>query len=149
MRIDYAHECSVSETRRLQTRDQRLASFRPDRRGEAAGYQHFGSLRAGAGGRGRQVAAGSLARGESARARSVESMDPGKRHPLCRISPILMARFDVHPGARGRGYLLDCQADVLSHLETRVVVPLLPATGLPTASRIHPVFAVAGLSVVM
>ena len=60
-----------------------------------------------------------------------------------------MARFDVHPGARGRGYLLDCQADVLSHLETRVVVPLLPATGLPTASRLNPVFEVAGLSVVM
>jgi toxin CcdB len=60
-----------------------------------------------------------------------------------------MARFDVYPGARGKGYLLDCQADVLSHLETRVVVPLLPAAGLPAATRLNPVFEVRGTRVVM
>jgi toxin CcdB len=60
-----------------------------------------------------------------------------------------MARFDVHPGARGKGYLLDCQADVLDHLETRVVVPLMPAAGLPVATRLNPVFEVGGARLVM
>lgn len=60
-----------------------------------------------------------------------------------------MARFDVHPGAEGLGYLLDCQADLLRHLDTRVVVPLIPAEGLPRASRLNPVFEVEGKAVVM
>ena len=60
-----------------------------------------------------------------------------------------MARFDVYPGARGKGYLLDCQADLLDHLETRVVVPLLPAAGLPAATRLNPMFEVEGTPVVM
>ncbi len=60
-----------------------------------------------------------------------------------------MARFDVYPGARGKGYLLDCQADLLDHLETRVVVPLLPAAGLPAATRLNPVFTLEGTEVVM
>lgn len=54
-----------------------------------------------------------------------------------------MARFDVYPGARGRGYLLDCQADYLSDLGTRVVVPLLPSEGLPRPTRLHPIFNIA------
>ncbi|HEX8401253.1 MAG TPA: CcdB family protein [Allosphingosinicella sp.] len=60
-----------------------------------------------------------------------------------------MARFDVYPGARGKGYLLDCQADLLSHLETRAVVPLLPAHGLPSATRLNPVFDIEGSRFVM
>ena len=60
-----------------------------------------------------------------------------------------MVRFDVYPGARGKGYLLDCQADVLNHLETRVVVPLLPAAGVPAATRLNPIFEVAGSQFVM
>lgn len=60
-----------------------------------------------------------------------------------------MARFDVYPGARGKGYLLDCQADLLEHLETRVIVPLLPAAGLPQASRLNPMFEIEGERVVM
>lgn len=60
-----------------------------------------------------------------------------------------MARFDVYLGASGRGYLLDCQSDVLDALETRVVVPLLPVAGVPRATRLNPVFAVDGRSVVM
>jgi toxin CcdB len=60
-----------------------------------------------------------------------------------------MARFDVHVGARGKGYLLDCQADLLAHLETRVVIPLLPADGLPRATRLNPVFDIRGNQVVM
>jgi toxin CcdB len=60
-----------------------------------------------------------------------------------------MARFDVYPGSRGKGYLLDCQADLLDHLETRVVVPLLHAKGLPAATRLNPIFEVDGSPVVM
>ncbi|MEA3014886.1 MAG: toxin CcdB [Sphingomonadales bacterium] len=60
-----------------------------------------------------------------------------------------MARFDVYPGARGKGYLLDCQADVLDHLDTRVVVPLLPAAGLPVATGLNPIFEVGTATVVM
>ncbi|HVQ09125.1 MAG TPA: CcdB family protein [Allosphingosinicella sp.] len=60
-----------------------------------------------------------------------------------------MARFDVYPGARGKGYLLDCQADVLNHLDTRVVAPLLPAAGLPVATRLNPIFEVGAAEVVM
>lgn len=40
-----------------------------------------------------------------------------------------MARFDVHRNSVGEGFLLDVQADLLSHLNTRVVVPLLPSGG--------------------
>ncbi len=60
-----------------------------------------------------------------------------------------MARFDVHVGARGRGYLLDCQADLLADLDTRVVVPLLPAEGVPRATRLNPVFTVGEKPVIM
>jgi toxin CcdB len=35
-----------------------------------------------------------------------------------------MARFDVYPNPDGEGYLLDVQADLLSCLRNRVVVPL-------------------------
>jgi toxin CcdB len=60
-----------------------------------------------------------------------------------------MARFDVYPGAAGKGYLLDCQADLLSILSTRVVVPLLPRSGLPITPRLNPVFCIDGEDVVM
>lgn len=60
-----------------------------------------------------------------------------------------MARFDVHVGARGKGYLLDCQADLLAHLETRVAIPLLPANGVPRATRLNPVFTIGKDQVVM
>jgi len=43
-----------------------------------------------------------------------------------------MARFSVYPNPDGPGYLLDVQANLLSHLNTRVVVPLLPKTLNPT-----------------
>jgi toxin CcdB len=55
-----------------------------------------------------------------------------------------MARFDVYSGALGKGYLLDCQADILSILSTRVVVPLLPAQTLPITPRLNPIFNIDG-----
>ncbi|MEQ1551446.1 CcdB family protein [Sphingorhabdus sp.] len=60
-----------------------------------------------------------------------------------------MARFDVYSGARGKGYLLDCQADLLSILSTRVVVPLVPASGLPVTPRLNPAFRIEGQDYIM
>lgn len=61
-----------------------------------------------------------------------------------------MARFDVHAVPGGEGYLLDTQANLLSRLNTRVVVPLLPTDRAPAAAdRLNPRFEVNGQSVVM
>jgi len=58
-----------------------------------------------------------------------------------------MARFDVFRRADGAvGYLLDCQADLLLHLNTRLVVPLLPLPESPRpAARLNPVFSIEGV----
>lgn len=37
-----------------------------------------------------------------------------------------MARLDAHLNPEGPGWLLDVQADPLSHYRTRIVVPLIP-----------------------
>lgn len=59
-----------------------------------------------------------------------------------------MARFDVYRS--GEGYVLDCQADILSILNTRFVVPLLPPDEAPLAgARLNPSFTVEEVPVVM
>lgn len=61
-----------------------------------------------------------------------------------------MARFAVYKNLDGAGYLLDIQADLLSHLNTRVVVPLLPLDLAPKpAATLNPVFEMDGGSVAM
>ena len=56
-----------------------------------------------------------------------------------------MARFSVYENVDGEGYLLDVQADLLSHLNTRVVVPLLPLDSAPIpAKTLNPVFDIEG-----
>ncbi len=58
-----------------------------------------------------------------------------------------MARLDVYamPGRDRRGYVLDVQADLLSYINTRTVVPLLPQDGAPPPIReLNPVFAIEG-----
>lgn len=61
-----------------------------------------------------------------------------------------MARFDVYLNPEGAGYLLDVQADLLDHLNTRVVVPLLPQAAAPSPARtLNPVFQLEGETVVM
>ncbi len=62
-----------------------------------------------------------------------------------------MARFDVFARADGGpGYLLDSQADLLSHLNTRFVVPLLPMDAAPRpAARLNPAFEILGVPHVM
>jgi toxin CcdB len=55
-----------------------------------------------------------------------------------------MARFAVYarPGGAA-GYVLDVQADVLSGLNTRIVVPLLRVADAPIpAKRLNPVFEI-------
>ena len=46
--------------------------------------------------------------------------------------------------------MVDCQADLLDGLNTRLVVPLLPAGDAPPAmARLNPIFEVEGQRVVM
>ena len=61
-----------------------------------------------------------------------------------------MARFDVYRNKAGKGLLLDCQADLLSDLETRLAVPLLPPPDAPIPARnLNPSFEIAGKHYVM
>jgi toxin CcdB len=61
-----------------------------------------------------------------------------------------MAKFDVHCLGEHGHYVLDCQADLLSDLNTRLVVPLLPFDEAPKpASRLNPVFSIEGRRLVM
>jgi toxin CcdB len=61
-----------------------------------------------------------------------------------------MARFDVYRSSGTGGYLLDCQADVLSQLGTRLIVPLLPPDeGPPVIPHLNPAFRIEGERVIM
>ena len=61
-----------------------------------------------------------------------------------------MAKFDVYRARDGAVYLLDCQADLLSDLNTRFVVPLMLETDAPKpAARLNPVFEIEGKPCVM
>lgn len=56
-----------------------------------------------------------------------------------------MARFDVYKLTRGGGLVVDCQADLLAGLKTRVVVPLIAESKAPKPARtLNPVFAIGG-----
>jgi toxin CcdB len=61
-----------------------------------------------------------------------------------------MSRFDVFKNNSGTGYLLDVQTDLLSGLNTRVVVPLLLTSEGPEAAKyLNPIFQVDKHHVVM
>ena len=61
-----------------------------------------------------------------------------------------MARFDLHRNGKGESFLLDCQADLLSDLNSRFVVPVLPQGAAPRpAERLNPVFEIEGIRYVM
>ncbi|QAY77980.1 CcdB family protein [Sphingosinicella sp. BN140058] len=52
-----------------------------------------------------------------------------------------MARFDIF--RMGDALVLDCQADLLSDLPTRIVVPLLPKQKAPPAKKVlNPIFRI-------
>ncbi|WP_447765990.1 CcdB family protein [Sphingopyxis panaciterrae] len=60
-----------------------------------------------------------------------------------------MPQFDVCRTADG-GLVLDCQSDLLHHLNTRLVVPLLTADQFEVvARRLNPLFIVDGVEHVM
>jgi toxin CcdB len=59
-----------------------------------------------------------------------------------------MAQFDVH--RLGDGLVIDCQSNLLAHLNTRVVAPLIPLDRAPKpADRFNPLFEVEGAAYVM
>jgi toxin CcdB len=61
-----------------------------------------------------------------------------------------MARFDVYAQSGFSGFLLDCQSDLLTGLNTRFVVPLLREGDAPRPiGRLNPRFCLSGESVVM
>lgn len=61
-----------------------------------------------------------------------------------------MARFDVYSLPEEKGYLLDVQADLLDHLNTHIVIPLLPSSYAPRpAQYLNPSFNVEGEKLVM
>jgi len=61
-----------------------------------------------------------------------------------------MAKYDVHPLKSGDGFVLDVQAELLDHLNTRVVVPLIPRSQAPKpAQRLNPVFEIDDQQYVM
>ena len=60
-----------------------------------------------------------------------------------------MARYDVYQLSESE-FVLDCQADLLSHLNTRLIVPLRrPEDAPPIAKRLNPTFVVGGETLVM
>jgi toxin CcdB len=51
----------------------------------------------------------------------------------------------VFPNPDGNGYLIDVQADSLSHFNTRMVIPLLPLDIAPKPAKIlNPLFDIHG-----
>lgn len=60
-----------------------------------------------------------------------------------------MAQFDVHRLSNGR-LAIDCQSYLLSHLESRLVVPLVPKDAAPKpARRLNPIFEIGKVQHVM
>lgn len=56
-----------------------------------------------------------------------------------------MARFDLHANPNDDGYLFDVQTDLLSSLNTKVVVPMMPVAKAPQpAKRLNPVVHING-----
>lgn len=61
-----------------------------------------------------------------------------------------MSQFDVYLVEGDVGYLLDCQADPLSGLDSRFVVPLLPRSLVPKVVHgLNPFFVVEDDTVLM
>jgi len=55
-----------------------------------------------------------------------------------------VAQFEVYKGDAGE-LLLDCQSDLLRHLNSRLTVPLMTLDRAPTpAARLNPLFEVNG-----
>jgi toxin CcdB len=54
-----------------------------------------------------------------------------------------MARFDVYGHPDGDGFLLDVQAELISHLNSRLVIPLVRSDIAPTPLEVlNPIFQI-------
>ena len=61
-----------------------------------------------------------------------------------------MAQFDVHQLANRPALVVDCQSDLLDHIDSRFVVPLVPREQAPPpARRLNPMFHIDGVEYVM
>jgi toxin CcdB len=60
-----------------------------------------------------------------------------------------MARFDIYKGSHAASLLLDIQSDLLDEFGSRVVVPLIPAEGVQSVSRLHPEFVINDKTYIM
>jgi toxin CcdB len=56
-------------------------------------------------------------------------------------------RFDIHAMARGNTpYVMDVQSEFTSHLETRVVIPVMPESKVPgRIATLHPLVDIGGV----
>ena len=60
-----------------------------------------------------------------------------------------MAQFDLYLTG-SNDLLLDCQSDLLSHYNSRLVVPLIPVSDeLPSMRRLNPIFSIDGIDRMM
>jgi toxin CcdB len=61
-----------------------------------------------------------------------------------------MAQFDVHRLAGDDSLVIDCQSDLLNHLDGRLVVPLMRRRESPSPMRrLNPIFQIEGTEYVM
>ena len=61
-----------------------------------------------------------------------------------------MTRFRVYASTDDGALLLDVQANLLDHLNTRVVVPLMPTAAAPKAAKVlNPSFEMGGATYVL
>lgn len=61
-----------------------------------------------------------------------------------------MARFDVYQNPGGNGFLVDAQADFMSHLNSRLVIPLVPSDIAPTPMKVlNPIFPIENMTYVL
>ena len=61
-----------------------------------------------------------------------------------------MARFDLYRDPDGQGFLLDVQANMMNHLNTRIAVPLMPLDRAPKPAKgLNPEFMIGDVAVVM
>jgi toxin CcdB len=60
-----------------------------------------------------------------------------------------MARFDVCRDPDGQGFLLDVQANMMNHLNSRIVVPLMLEAEAPNPAKgLNPGFTIGDVAVV-
>ena len=61
-----------------------------------------------------------------------------------------MARFDVYVNPGGNGFLVDAQADLMSHLNSRLVIPLVRSDIAPTPLKVlNPIFQIEDAAYLM